>query len=263
MSAESIERLIGAVLEACGIDSTPPISLGSLAAALGVAEIRRASMVEDGRLEQRDGRTVIWLRDETGPQRQRFTLAHELAHLILAEPDRDFVAHRRELQFSSEERFCDQFAASLLMPSDWVRREFADAPIRLGVARNMAAQAEASLSASLVRLREVLGWEASMLHWRHLQGQWRLISTAGLPRTAQNRVASNPETRQVLDRLSHSPEERRGMLPLWIGDSAFQVPVEIMVRRHSAIGLAFFNDPRIDPCHTDPNCHASSPRRKW
>ena len=248
MSADSVERLVGAVLAACGIDPTPPIALARLANALGVAEIRRASMVEDGRLEQRGDRTVIWLRDETGPQRQRFTLAHELAHLILAEPGRDFVAHRRDLQFGSEERFCDQFAASLLMPREWVVREFSEAPIRLGVARNVAAQADASLSSALVRLREVLGWEASMIHWRHLNGDWRLISTAGVPPVIRNRVASNAQTRQVLDRLSGGPEERRGMLPLQIGHDAFKVPVEILVRRSSAVSLAFFADPRIARC---------------
>jgi hypothetical protein len=246
MGTEAIERLAAAVLHACGIDPSPPVALHDLAAALGVAEIRQASMVEDGRLERDGGRTVIYLREETGPQRQRFTLAHELAHLILAEPDRDFVAHRREVYFSSEERFCDQFAASLLMPRHWVQREFHQAPVRLGVARNMANQAQTSLSACLVRLREVLAWEASMLHWRRVGQHWRLTSTAGLPPRAQNRVASNAGTRAVLEHLRGCPEERRGMLPLQVAGTDVAVPIELLVRPRSAIGLAFFTKARIE-----------------
>lgn len=241
----SAERLANAVLEVCGIDPAPPISLSMLANALGVSEILTAPMVEDGRLEQRGGRTVIFLREQTGRQRQRFTLAHELGHLVLAEPERDFVAHRRAVHFDSEERFCNQFAAALLLPRCWVRSEFENAPIHLWVARRMAARAETSLSAALVRLREVLGWQASMLHWRRVAGQWRLVSTAGLPHAAHNRVVSTPQTRLLLDALVGHDEEQRGMLPLRIDGEDYGIPVEIMVRPQSATALAFFADPRV------------------
>ena len=241
----SVERLAAAVLDACGIDPAPPIALARLAYALGVSEIRAASMVEDGRLEHRAGRKVIFLREQTGPQRRRFTLAHELGHLVLAEPGRDFVAHRHEVHFDSEERFCNQFAAALLLPRTWVRSEFAEAPVGLPAARGMAAQAETSLSAALVRLREVLGWRASMLHWRRITGEWRLVSTAGLPRAAHNRVVSTPQTRFILDSLVGREEEQRGILPLQIGGERFGVPVEIRVRPQSATALAFFEDGRV------------------
>jgi IrrE N-terminal-like domain len=243
--SDSAERLAAAVLEVCGIDPAPPIALPALADALGVSEIRSASMVEDGRLEQRGGRTVIYLREQAGPQRRRFTLAHELGHLVLAEPGRDFVAHRREVHFDSEERFCNQFAAALLLPRHWVSDEFGRAPVHLWAARRLAARAETSLSAALVRLQEVLDWQASMLHWRRLAGQWRLVSTAGLPRAAHNRVVSTPQTRLVLDSLVGRGGEQRGILPLQVGGEAHGVPVEIRVGRQSATALAFFTDLRV------------------
>jgi hypothetical protein len=244
----SAERLAAAVLEVCGIDPAPPVALSALADALGVAEIRPSSMIEDGRLEQRAGRTVIFLREQTGPRRRRFTLAHELGHLVLAEPGQDFIAHRREVRFDSEERFCNQFAAALLLPRLWVESEFADAPVHLWVARRMAAQAETSLSAALVRLREVLGWKASMLHWRRIAGQWRLVSTAGLPRADHNRVTTTAQTRLILDGLVEREGDQRGILPLRVAGEARGIPVEIRVGPQSATALAFFADAR--PGHT-------------
>ncbi len=240
----SAERLAAAVLEACGIDPAPPVPLTALADALGVAEIRSTSMVEDGRLEQRAGRAVIFLREETGRQRQRFTLAHELGHLVLAKPEQDFIAHRHEVLFDSEERFCNQFAAALLLPRHWVESEFSTAPVHLWVARKMARRAETSLSAALVRLREVLGWKASMLHWRRIADQWRLVSTAGLPHAVHNRVTSTAQTRIILDGLVERAEEQRGNLPLQVAGALWEVPVEIRVGTQSATALAFFSDPR-------------------
>jgi hypothetical protein len=242
----SAERLAAAVLEVCGIDPAPPVPLTVLADALGVAEIRSISMVEDGRLEKRAGRTVIFLREETGHQRRRFTLAHELGHLVLAEPAQDFIAHRREVRFDSEERFCNQFAAALLLPRQWVEREFAEAPVTLKVASRMAQQAETSLSAGLVRLREILNWRASMLHWRRISNQWRLVSTAGLPHAAHNRVSSTEQTRLILDLLVDRRGEQRGLLPLQIAGEPRRIPVEIMVGQRSATALAFFSDPRVE-----------------
>lgn len=70
------------------------------------------------------------------PNRQRFSVAHELGHFILHEGgtyvDRGtFVRFRHTISGSasdSEEREANQFAAALLMPSDLVRQEFDEHP---------------------------------------------------------------------------------------------------------------------------------------
>ena len=51
-----------------------------------------------------------------GFERNRFTLAHELAHLILN--------FKEELDEKEIEHYCDLFASSLLMPSKAMKREF-------------------------------------------------------------------------------------------------------------------------------------------
>jgi hypothetical protein len=64
-----------------------------------------------------DGRTIIIrLNSQTSPARQRFTLAHELAHLILGtKPDIVLDA------FSQDERVVDSLAAELVLPASQLK----------------------------------------------------------------------------------------------------------------------------------------------
>lgn len=244
MTSESIDRLAAAVLDACGIEAEPPVPLEQLAAALGIDGIQRRPLVEDGRLEQRGPQKTIYLKEDAGRARQRFTIAHELGHLLIRDHNKDFIARRMPVRFDSEERFCDEFAAALLLPRTWVRREFQGAPKCLGVARNLANRTEASLAASLLRLREVLDWQSSLLHWRRLGGQWQLASTAGMPRGFHNRVSTIETTRTALEELAGSETDLRGMLPIAVADRPYKVAVEISVGYRSAVALADFSDLR-------------------
>lgn len=235
---EAMDQLAMRVLETAGIPARPPIPLEDLARRLGVDEIVDTPMVEDGRLERRSGRTVVFLRRDAWSNRRRFTLGHELGHLVLAGPGKDLIAQRTLSGMDGEERFCDEFAAALLLPRTWITERFCGSPERLGVVRELADAADTSLSASLVRLREVSGWRRSLLHWRHCEGCWRLISTAGVPGRLHNRLTSTPATRSALDDLVSSRRETSLELPLAVSQRQTAVPVEISVTRRSAIALA-------------------------
>src|SRR5260370_19590375 len=98
-----------------------PIDLGELARALDVRRIEFASMVEEGRTCWIDGRPEIALRSGRPRVRTRFTLAHELGHVLIADGKSGALAKRtRSLEPSDEEILCDWIAAALLMPRDWV-----------------------------------------------------------------------------------------------------------------------------------------------
>jgi predicted transcriptional regulator len=96
------------------------------------------------------GRWFIVLHAADVPGRQRFTLAHEFKHVLdnpfihLLYPESDGIS-RRELA----EQVCDHFAASLLMPKAWVRREYNEG---LTDVRVMARLFNVSLLAMQVRL---------------------------------------------------------------------------------------------------------------
>lgn len=238
MAAKGIDELVAQLLISARVDPYPPIDLRAFASALGVQTIEHQPMVEDGRLERHGGVPTITVRAGVQASRQRFTIAHELGHLVLATHGRDFVAHRMWPGVDQEERFCDEFAAALLLPRVWVISRFRRAPVTLQTARNLAETTGASLSASVVRLRELVGWRHSLLHWRRSDGQWRLASTAGVPRDLHNRITSTAATREVLEHSARQSPHRRTHLPIAIDGVSTEVNVELSIRGRGAIALA-------------------------
>lgn len=108
--------------EAAG-ESDPPIGLRSLLTRFDASIERRHTPV-DALLHRRDEGWVIQAppANERVWRRQRFTVAHELAHLILL---RDLGDHPEELSrlgapdaLPRVERLCDTAAAELLLPPD-------------------------------------------------------------------------------------------------------------------------------------------------
>lgn len=79
-----------------------------------------------------DGRRIIGVNSIHAPTRQRFTIAHELGHLYLHDMvdvhvDESFrVAFREQLSEEGtdpQEIEANQFAAELLMPADFLKRD--------------------------------------------------------------------------------------------------------------------------------------------
>lgn len=94
----------------------PPVDVVSLARRMGV-EVR---FVRDapwsGHLQVKDGRALIEVRElEQSPFRQRFTVAHELGHLLL-HPLREAFRDNDAFAGGPRETQANAFAAGLLMP---------------------------------------------------------------------------------------------------------------------------------------------------
>src|ERR1035438_1495378 len=115
---------------------------------MAVDEVRDAAMVEDGRLELRDGRAIIYVRKDLPQGRRQFTIAHELGHRLLLHRQAAAIAYRRRLTGDSLERLCEDIAAAILLPRDWVEAEFGNSPRMLATLRRMSDMSSASLSAS-------------------------------------------------------------------------------------------------------------------
>lgn len=107
------------ILAHFGVDK-PPIDVEGLAESMGVV-IRRFTEPRDfsGALDRRETPPVIWLRATDWEVRQRFTIGHELGHLVLHEErvlwrDTTYLGDPQEIE-------ANQFAAELLMPGHMVR----------------------------------------------------------------------------------------------------------------------------------------------
>jgi Zn-dependent peptidase ImmA (M78 family) len=234
-----IDDLAAAVLDRYEIAAHPPIDVRALARRMGVDKVDYASMVEDGRLEYRPEYVRILLRRGMPDTRHRFTLAHELGHLLLADPESPLIARRFRPHETREERFCDAFAAAVLLPAQWVEDSAQGRPEGLETLRRLAQESVTSLAASAVRLRDVLGWKASLLRWRLINDRWRFGAGAGVPRRLHGNIRSTVGTLQAIEMGRGAAEAgSRVALPLRIRDRDLEVTAELMVFSQTAIALA-------------------------
>lgn len=231
-----IEHLAQTLLDAAGISSHPPIDLPALAAFLGISTVAyRPGLVEHGRLDQTSGQAVITIRSDLSPARQRFTLAHELAHRALAGPHERFIAYRsHEIDSNeSEERFCDDLAAALLLPHPWIKQRFASRSENFSTLRHVGHLSGCSLDASVVRLREVLNWNHSLLRFRQNHGAWRFEAGAGVPYDLHGHLRSAPDTSTAFGRRG----EHRTDIALLLHGQRLVVPAFVDTNKTTALVL--------------------------
>lgn len=123
------ERRAARLLRDHGI-TAPAVDVAALAEALGISvQYERLASDMSGVLLIEDGTAKVAINDSHHRNRQRFTLAHEIGHVLLhADEDRVFVdrrffrnawASKGELR---EEIEANAFAASLLMPKRFIAR---------------------------------------------------------------------------------------------------------------------------------------------
>lgn len=133
------ERRAEELLRQHGV-TAPPVDVEALAAAEG-AEVRavKASAELSGLLAREGDRIVIGVNENHHINRRRFTVAHELGHWLLhmkQEPnplfvDEQMVYFRDETSSKAvdpQEIQANTFAASLLMPRDFLRDDLRGRP---------------------------------------------------------------------------------------------------------------------------------------
>ena len=98
----------------------PPVDVLAIASAIGVSSIEPREMAADGYLgHTAGGQLVIRYKEDTALPRRRFTIAHELAHVLLARVQGYELAdesYRSPRENRSEEVAVNSIAAALLMP---------------------------------------------------------------------------------------------------------------------------------------------------
>lgn len=135
MSIQSARKSAELLVANLGI-TRPPVNVASVAEHLGISVVTmRLDDGVSGLLISKPGMTCIATQETESPQRQRFSIAHELGHYCLGhqfEPgehvhvDRGHLISHRNQQSSMgtnlKEIEANQFAASLLMPAVLVRQ---------------------------------------------------------------------------------------------------------------------------------------------
>ena len=112
----------------------PPVPVAKLARSCGARIVRVSGNEDDidGFLYQEDGDVVIGINQDQATVRKRFTIAHELGHLLLHEHslvhvDSGFRVRLRSGQSSEgtdrDEMEANRFAAELLMPIEFLQAD--------------------------------------------------------------------------------------------------------------------------------------------
>ena len=141
----------------------------------------------DGFCEYVDNLAFIMLSSK-GYERNRFTLAHELGHLIL-----DFD---NDIEDKDKEKYCDYFASCLLMPSKAMKKEFefntmnATRNISIKEIILIAKEYKVSLNAVIMRLNTL-----GIIDDNQKRNLFILLSKSGL-KTKQLRLVDEHPTRK-------------------------------------------------------------------
>ena len=173
------------------------------------------SMIESGALVEDGSELVVLVKPTDSWQRQKFTIAHEIGHLV----GRVFQLRLPP----NEERWCDAFASELLLPGQWIERRYSRAPQSVNAVSALSKTAGVSMPAALIALHHSASWDAALLTFRQSGGSWRLWSTQNLPQSLRG-LSVDKESLRVLD--TGSKQARRLRLRMRSTRGVIEMDVE-------------------------------------
>lgn len=238
---ETAEVIAGALLETVGLPSRPGIDIFDLAHRAGIP-VYRESLAIDGQVERFGGALRVALSDRAPIQRQRFTLAHELAHVLLEDRDIARALGQHVIGSLDIERFCNEFAAELLMPRCWVK-SYRDQRQNFAALNAFIEEAEVSNTAALVRLSRHADWSVVLLFFD--RRSWTLTTLAGAPRWAKGAIEPLFDTTRVvqaIDRDKAVGETR--IIHLRSHGRLLSARAEFQPAKHGVLALAVFRNRR-------------------
>jgi Zn-dependent peptidase ImmA (M78 family) len=147
-------------------------------------KVKYSPINTDGWCLQVGDTTIIRINSKTSKVRQRFTLAHELGHLICGVTS---VADEKISLFitkTKEEKEIDRFAAELLLPESIVIETIKEIPVTAKVIQKFAKTANVSLSMVALRIASLakeLGLkDASVVSYENDEMKWQWSETLEL-----------------------------------------------------------------------------------
>lgn len=211
----------------------PPVdSLPELARSLGVARIcENERLTKAGCLDVLAGQLVVQIRPGS-PRWQRFTIAHELGHYLLAV--HQGVPFATQTHNRQVERYCNSFASHLLLPRTWLRAEVRGKPQTLGVLLDVARLAKCTAAAALVALGDAVQWRATLAVWRRVDDEWR-VQTCIRPNLPNVHLAPDEGTSEIFDQACS--RVTRARVPVRVSDD--RVTLDAQLRRFGPTVLCF------------------------
>ena len=141
----------------------------------------------------------IFYNGKASPERQRFTIAHELGHLILHRGQQQSFNCDKESVYSgidtirTIEREADDFASNLLMPGDLLRDWISNQRIDLRALSAIAKRFQVSFEALCIRFIKFTTQRAILVYWDNgfVKYEWR--SSSAIKTRARIRRTDDPQ----------------------------------------------------------------------
>lgn len=201
---------------------TPRVEIPDLLAKfdLGFEEVE--DMPRASRLNLHDGVLRIEVRPGFSFM-QRFNVAHELGHYLLATKLKvSFARQSKDRRFES---YCNDFASHVLLPRKELAEQLADTTPSLAFAVAVSRHFGVSLLTAVLALNDACGWDQVLVRWQATAGDGWLALNVIAPRRC-GLLESSSETRLYLSNLGPSPTEIN--LPLRVDGANRRVHAEAM-----------------------------------
>ena len=197
-----------------------PVDVYELAGQYGITVEEADLGTVDAVLMLRGNEYVAVVNSKHLPSRKRFSLAHEIGHILIAEQAPDLQFRRPSCGGSSRdpvERACDQLAVEILMPEEPFKRVADSYNWGIKGALSLSTMFSTSLDSTLRRCVELASAQMALVQWK--------MSSAEKPRhiaikTQQNglRIVGFDRRRCLTDMRSlyqayHQDGLRKGVVP--------------------------------------------------
>ena len=178
VSATDEEAVLGAarrLLDRVGVEASAPVGLLALAREIGITRVQRIQDGPDGVLVRRGSGYVIGVNARHSSNRQRFTIAHEIAHRLVNQTlltgpasieARSTGSLKSQSSSAQIERLCDIAAAELLLPARLLQKDdLVNVEPSLAALVKIARSYDVSSQAAGIRLIEGGWWNAVFTLW--------------------------------------------------------------------------------------------------
>ncbi len=178
-------RALSALIPSVG-ESDIPVDLVSAAKYLGIDQVIEVQTTSfDGLLSvTKSGTYIVNIRSDQSPTRKRFTLAHEVGHLVLNRSLRAdeniprterLVCTATSAEEKAEERLCDIVATELIMPCGAFLKVMEETGVCASTVPIIAKHFGVSLQAACRRILALLSYDIGMGVWTKNSEDGRLI----------------------------------------------------------------------------------------
>ena len=159
--------------------SVAPTRLRELALDLGIDRVEVLHMASDAMLVPRPDRGyTVFLNSSQGRARHRFSLAHEISHVILEPLVQDVIRRRspfcgdQDPEAQRLERICNVMAAEILMPAETFRDVAQQRGWQLNTALYLSSKLDVSVEATMRRLVDLAPEACAVLAWKGSEPDW-------------------------------------------------------------------------------------------